>query len=86
MNLRPACLVRVASAAALLAVGVTAREAVAQGTDAAAERVVEAANPLADVRGASDYKRAVCGALFRKAVDVALRRHRGETVKGGHVR
>ena len=54
--------------------------------DAAAERVVEAANPLADVRGSGDYKRAVCGALFRKAVDVALRRHRGETVKGGHVR
>ncbi len=54
--------------------------------DAAAERVVEAANPLADVRGSSDYKRAVCGALFRKAVDIALRRHRGESVKGGHVR
>ena len=54
--------------------------------DAAAARVVEAANPLADVRGSSDYKRAVCGALFRKAVDVALRRHRGENVRGGHVR
>ncbi len=54
--------------------------------DAAAGQVVEAANPLADVRGSSDYKRAVCGALFRKAVDIALRRHRGETVKGGHVR
>ena len=54
--------------------------------DAAAERVIEAANPLADVRGSSDYKRAVCGALFRKAVDVALRRHRGEPAKGGHVR
>lgn len=54
--------------------------------DAAAERVAEAANPLADVRGSSDYKRAVCGALFRKAVDIALRRHRGESVKGGHVR
>ena len=54
--------------------------------DAAAERVMEAANPLADVRGSSDYKRAVCGALFRKAVDIALRRHRGESVKGGHVR
>lgn len=57
-----------------------------EAVDAAAERVVEAANPLADVRGSSDYKRAVCGALFRKAVDIALRRHRGETVKGGHVR
>ena len=54
--------------------------------DAAAARVVEAANPLADVRGSSDYKRAVCAALFRKAVDVALRRHGGEKVKGGHVR
>ncbi len=54
--------------------------------DAAAERVTDAANPLADVRGSSDYKRAVCGALFRKAVDIALRRHWGENVKGGHVR
>ncbi len=54
--------------------------------DAAAGQVVEAANPLADVRGSSDYKRAVCGALFRKAVDIALRRHRGEDVRGGHVR
>ena len=54
--------------------------------DAAHERVVEAANPLADVRGSGDYKRAVCGALFRRAVDIALRRHRGEDVKGGHVR
>ena len=54
--------------------------------DAAAGHVVEASNPLADVRGSSDYKRAVCGALFRKAVDIALRRHWGETVKGGHVR
>lgn len=54
--------------------------------DAAARLVVEAASPLADVRGSSDYKRAVCGVLFRKAVDIALRRHRGETVKGGPVR
>lgn len=54
--------------------------------EAAAQLVRDAANPLADVRGSSDYKRAVCGALFRKAVDVALRRHRGETVEGGHVR
>ena len=54
--------------------------------DAAAGQVVEAANPLADVRGSSDYKRAVCGALFRKAVDIALRRHGGENVRGGHVR
>ena len=54
--------------------------------DAAAGQVVEAADPLADVRGSSDYKRAVCGALFRKAVDIALRRHRGEDVRGGHVR
>ncbi len=54
--------------------------------DAAARLVVEAASPLADVRGSSDYKRAVCGALFKKAVDIALRRRRGEPVKGGHVR
>ena len=62
------------------------RDVTADVLDAAAERVLEAANPLADVRGSSDYKRAVCAALFRQAVDIALRRHRGETVKGGHVR
>ncbi len=54
--------------------------------DAAAGQVIEAANPLADVRGSSDYKRAVCAALFRRAVDIALRRHGGENVRGGHVR
>ena len=80
-------------AAALTPIKVNAAEEALAGQDvtpdvldAAAERVVEAANPLADVRGSSDYKRAVCAALFRKAVDIALRRHRGESVKGGHVR
>ncbi len=80
-------------AAGLTPIKVTAAEEALAGqdvtadvVDAAEERVVEAANPLADVRGSSDYKRAVCGALFRKAVDIALRRHRGESVKGGHVR
>ena len=80
-------------AAGLTPIKVTAAEEALDGqdvttdvVDAAAERVVDAATPLADVRGSSDYKRAVCGALFRKAVDIALRRHRGESVKGGHVR
>ena len=66
--------------------GLRGQRIVLDVVDAAAERVVEAVSPLADVRGSSDYKRAVCGALFKKAVDIALRRHRGETVKGGHVR
>ncbi len=80
-------------AAGLTPIKVTAAEEALDGqdvtadvVDAAAERVLEAANPLADVRGSSDYKRAVCESLFRKAVDIALRRHRGESVKGGHVR
>ncbi len=54
--------------------------------DVAARHVIEAADPLADVRGSSDYKRAVCGALFRKAVDITLKRYSGQTVRGGHVR
>lgn len=80
-------------AAGLTPIRVTAAEETlrGQGIDpdvvaAAARLVRDSASPLADVRGSSDYKRAVCGALFEKAVDVALRRHRGETVEGGHVR
>jgi carbon-monoxide dehydrogenase medium subunit len=53
---------------------------------AARREIVAAADPLADVRGSEAYKRAVCGALFEKALDAAVRRHRGERVRGGHVR
>jgi carbon-monoxide dehydrogenase medium subunit len=51
----------------------------------AARKVAREAQPLADIRGSEDYKRAAVGALFKDAVDVALRRFRGETVEVGHV-
>lgn len=47
---------------------------------AAAAAVMEAAEPLADVRGPAEYKREVVGVLFRRAVEVALKRSFGEQV------
>ena len=52
----------------------------------AAERVAAEAQPSADIRGSEEYKRAAAGALFKQAVEVALRRARGERVEAGHVR
>ncbi len=52
----------------------------------AARRVAQEAQPLADIRGSEDYKRAAMGALLGQAIDVALRRARGEGVEAGHAR
>jgi carbon-monoxide dehydrogenase medium subunit len=51
----------------------------------AAKRVAGAAEPLEDIRGSQDYKRAALQSIFKQAVDVALRRSRGETIGAGHV-
>jgi carbon-monoxide dehydrogenase medium subunit len=53
---------------------------------AARREIVAAVEPLGDVRGSEAYKRAVCGALFEQALDAAVRQHRGEKARGGHVR
>lgn len=50
----------------------------------AARRVACEAEPLADIRGSEDYKRAAIAVLFKQAVEVALRRFRGEAVEGRH--
>ena len=52
----------------------------------AARRVAAEAEPSADIRGSEEYKRAAAAALFTQAVEIALRRARGETVEAGHVR
>lgn len=58
------------------------------GNDPTDERVVAAvvaeavaaARPGSDNRGSAEYKREVVGALVRRALDIAIRRHRGEII------
>lgn len=52
----------------------------------AAVRVSQAAQPLPDIRGSEEYKRAAARALFKRAVEIVVRRHRGESLEAGHVR
>jgi carbon-monoxide dehydrogenase medium subunit len=48
------------------------------------EAVVAAAEPESDLRGSADYKRALLGALVRRAIHAAARRARGEHVEVHH--
>jgi carbon-monoxide dehydrogenase medium subunit len=50
----------------------------------AAQKVAAVAEPLEDIRGSQDYKRAALKAIFEQAVDIALRRSRGEIIEAGH--
>lgn len=50
----------------------------------AAQKLTAAAEPLDDIRGSQDYKRAALKSIFKQAVDIALRRSRGETIEAGH--
>jgi carbon-monoxide dehydrogenase medium subunit len=52
---------------------------------AAAEAARAAADPQSDMRGSADYKRTLVGALVRKAIDIAMRRARGEHVEVSHL-
>ncbi len=47
---------------------------------AAATAAMAASNPGSDNHGGAEYKREVVGALVRRALDIAIRRHRGEVV------
>ena len=51
----------------------------------AAEAAMAAADPQPDMRGSVDYKRTLVRSLARRAMEVALRRSRGEPVQGGHI-
>jgi carbon-monoxide dehydrogenase medium subunit len=51
----------------------------------AAEAVRAAADPHPDMRGSADYKRELVAALVKRAIQIALRRARGEQVEGVHL-
>jgi carbon-monoxide dehydrogenase medium subunit len=52
---------------------------------AAVEAARTAADPQSDMRGSADYKRVLAGSLVRRAIDVAVRRARGEKVEMSHI-
>ncbi len=58
-------------------------------TEKTLERAVEAAyaaaDPQSDMRGSADYKRTLVGALVKRAIEIAVRRARGERGEVGHI-
>jgi carbon-monoxide dehydrogenase medium subunit len=52
--------------------------------EAAGEAAMAAAEPQPDMRGSAEYKRTLIGALVRRAIQVAIRRSRGERVEVSH--
>jgi aerobic carbon-monoxide dehydrogenase medium subunit len=53
--------------------------------DAVVEAARAAADPQADMRGSVEYKRALVGALVKRAIDCAIRRARSERVEVSHI-
>jgi aerobic carbon-monoxide dehydrogenase medium subunit len=51
----------------------------------AMEAARAAADPQSDMRGSADYKRALVGALVKRAIEIAARRARGEQVEVSHL-
>jgi carbon-monoxide dehydrogenase medium subunit len=56
-----------------------------QNVARAAEAAQAAADPQSDMRGSADYKRALVGALLKRAIDIAIRRAHGERVEVSHL-
>lgn len=58
-------------------------------TEKTVQRAMEAArtaaDPQSDMRGSADYKRTLVGALVKRAIEIAVRRARGERVEVGHI-
>ena len=50
----------------------------------AARRVAAAAQPMEDIRGSREYKRAALQSICKPAIAIALRRSQGETIEAGH--
>lgn len=50
----------------------------------AAEAARQGADPQPDMRGSAEYKRALVAALTKRAIEIAVRRARGEQVEAGH--
>ena len=76
----------------LTAIRATEAEGVLRGQElsekaiaAAADAARAAADPQPDMRGSADYKRALVAALVKRAIDVAIRRARGERVELSHI-
>jgi len=76
----------------LTAIRATDAEAAMRGqslTEKTIARAVEAsravADPQSDMRGSADYKRTLVGALVKRAIQIAVRRARGEPVEVGHI-
>jgi carbon-monoxide dehydrogenase medium subunit len=57
----------------------------AKTIEAAAEAARAAADPQPDMRGSAEYKRQLVTALVKRALEVALKRARGERVELGHI-
>ncbi len=53
--------------------------------DAAAEAARAAADPQSDMRGSAEYKRELVVALVKRAIQISIRRARGEQVEGVHL-
>jgi aerobic carbon-monoxide dehydrogenase medium subunit len=51
----------------------------------AMEAARAAADSQSDMRGSADYKRTLVGALVKRAIEIAVRRARGERVEVGHI-
>jgi carbon-monoxide dehydrogenase medium subunit len=51
----------------------------------AMEAVRTAADPQSDMRGSADYKRTLVSALVKRAIEIAVRRARGEQVEVSHL-
>jgi len=52
---------------------------------ATVEAARAAADPQSDMRGSADYKRTLVGSLVKRAIDIAVRRARGEMIEAGHI-
>jgi aerobic carbon-monoxide dehydrogenase medium subunit len=51
----------------------------------AVEAARTVAEPHSDMRGSADYKRTLVGSLVKRAIDIAVRRARGESIEAGHI-
>lgn len=50
----------------------------------AAEAAIAASDPIEDQRGTAEFKKAILNTLVKRAIDIAARRCRGETVEASH--
>jgi len=76
----------------LTAIKATEAESVLRGQaitektlSAAMDAARTAADPQSDMRGSLEYKRTLVGALVRRAIEIAVRRARGEQVEVSHI-